>query len=141
MTSQYRNDMKFERAVAGFMDRNFYIPKFGDAFTRTDDFATQMRGVDLRIRIGSRFLAIDEKAKEANYRGPVGFEMTLMKNGEEREGWFGGSWSKADVIATIFPASDEKYPKTAEAIRSAQVLWTVKARLKAWVESLGVSMA
>lgn len=40
MTTQYKKDMKFERAVAQFMDRNFYKPKFGKAFTRCDDFAT-----------------------------------------------------------------------------------------------------
>ena len=40
MTTQYKNDMKFERAVAQFMDRNFYVQKFGDAFKRCDDFAT-----------------------------------------------------------------------------------------------------
>ena len=40
MTEQYRNDMKFERAVALFMDRNFYIPKFSEAFKRRDDFTT-----------------------------------------------------------------------------------------------------
>ena len=105
MTEQYRNDMKFERAVARFMDVNFYVPKFGKAFTRRDDFTTQMNGIDLHIEIGGRQIAFDEKAKEANYFGPVGFEMTLIKYGEEREGWFGGAWAKADIIATLTPRS------------------------------------
>lgn len=93
MTEQYKSDMKFERAVAEFMDRNFYVPKFGEAFRRADDYATQMRGVDLLIDINGKTVSLDEKAKEANYRGPVGFEMTLIKYGVEREGWFGGTWA------------------------------------------------
>lgn len=85
------------------MDRNFYAPRFGKAFRRTDDYATQMRGVDFCLEIEGKQVAFDEKAKEANYGGPVGFEMTLAKDGEEREGWFGGSWAQAEIIATITP--------------------------------------
>lgn len=123
------------------MDRNFYVPKFGKAFRRTDDYATQMRGVDFYLDVDGKRVAFDEKAKEANYGGPVGFEMTLVKDGEEREGWFGGSWAEADVIATITPAAPAKYPTDPDAIGSAEVLWTVKSRLKAWVESHGRTMA
>ena len=122
------------------MDRNFYVPKFGKAFRRTDDFATQMRGVDFYLDMHGKQVAFDEKAKEANYGGPVGFEMTLVKNGEEREGWFGGSWAQAEIIATITPKAATKYPKDPDAIGSAEVFWTSKARLKAWVESRGRTM-
>lgn len=52
-----------------------------------------MNGIDLHLEIGGREISFDEKAKESNYFGPVGFEMTLIKRGEEREGWFGGTWA------------------------------------------------
>lgn len=47
----------------------------------------------------------DEKLKVKRclnqvYRWP-GFEMSLLLNGETREGWFGGSWARADWYATI----------------------------------------
>ena len=122
------------------MDREFYVPRFGKAFRRTDDLATQMRGVDFYLEIGGRSVAFDEKAKEANYAGPVGFEMTLEKDGEEREGWFGGSWAEAEVIATITPEAATRYPKDPGAIGSAEVFWTSKKKLKAWAESFGRAM-
>jgi len=64
-----------------------------------------MNGIDLHIEIGGKTVTFDEKAKEANYFGPVGFEMTLIKYGVEREGWFGGTWAKADIIATLTPSA------------------------------------
>ncbi|MBR6626200.1 MAG: hypothetical protein IKL01_08370 [Mailhella sp.] len=92
-----------------------------------------MNGVDLRIEIGGRAVMFDEKAKQAGYFGPVGFEMTLVKNGAVREGWFGGTWARADVIATLTPEAREKYPTDPDAIKSVRALWTVKKTLRRWV--------
>ena len=43
--------------------------------------------------------------------------MTLIKYGEEREGWFGGTWAKADIIATLTPSAQEKYPTDPNVIK------------------------
>lgn len=90
-------DYELERVCAEYLDRHFW-PTLGAGFRRYADRAHQLNGVDLSLTTkDGNVLWFDEKFKVKGclnevYRWP-GFEMSLLLDGRERDGWFGGTWA------------------------------------------------
>lgn len=92
--STRQDDVKLERLASEWLDRYFWRRVFNNKFERCMDRERQLKGIDLVL---NGRIKVDEKLKIKGclnrvYRWP-GFEMSLMLNGEVREGWFGGSWA------------------------------------------------
>lgn len=85
----FNSDLKQETLLAQYLDAIYYGKNI--EFERICDLNQQHRGIDLIIKNNSEQYYIDEKAQlhYLNKDLPTfTFELSYLKNGERKEGWF-----------------------------------------------------
>jgi hypothetical protein len=143
----YSIDKRAEKELGVFLDKYFYPrlrEKYGyDWFKRIWTREEQIHGIDVVASIKGRECAIDEKASLRYMKSELrtfAFELSFMKNGEERTGWFLNNQMRTQCYAIMYPKSEKSIEDIgAEDFESVEVLTIPVKRMWEYLGALGIT--
>ncbi len=142
MRSAFRKDLHSENLLRPYLDRCYAAHGIGvQRYARTDD---QLRGMDVRLTKDGRSFIVDEKA-QLHYinrsLSTFALELSLMKDGTERVGWFLDTTKRTQVYAFIFDirvhAPVERLQQPSD-IASATIVLVNRERLQSSLDHVGL---
>lgn len=142
MRSAFRKDLHSENLLRPYLDRCYAAHGIGvERYARTDD---QLRGMDVRLTKDGRSFIVDEKA-QLHYinrsLSTFALELSLMKDGTERVGWFLDTSKRTEVYAFIFDirvhAPEERLQHPGD-IASATIVLVNRERLQRTLAHVGL---
>lgn len=105
MKSEFDNDIKGENVVVEFLEKYFYSNFNFETYHRFVDKDMQNKGVDLKFSTKQKEYIVDEKAaiRYPNGLPTFAFELTYIKDGKVKEGWFYDNTKETNHYILIWP--------------------------------------
>lgn len=124
--NSFENDLIGEAVVIDFLEKYFYSHIDFKSYERINNLDKQHQGIDLVFSTETREYIVDEKSAMHYPRGlpTFAFELTYLKNGSIREGWFYDDKKLTEYYLLIWPIREDVPPKEmkVEHIHSAEIM-------------------
>jgi hypothetical protein len=101
----FHEDLKGEQALAEFLEAFLYSKLDIQDFHRNTDRVNQFRGIDVSFTFRGNVYVIDEKAN-LHYADGIptfAFELSYIKNGRRKPGWFFDDSKMTDYYLVAWP--------------------------------------
>ena len=146
MRSRMSSDMGAEAQLAAFLDEHFYpwlSKRYGyDCITRVDELELQYKGIDVITYANGRISYVDEKAQLYYMQDPLptfAFELSFLRAGEERLGWFINDELMTETYLLLFPRSDVDVSKVTKTdFKSVEAIALSKKKLREYLSDRGL---
>lgn len=126
MKSEFENDVKGEEVVATFLEKYFYKKLPLRNYHRNKDMTNQNKGIDLEFITKKGHYVVDEKAaiRYPNGLKTFAFEISYVKDGVIKEGWFFDDTKETSHYILIWPIRKDIPPEKLkiEDIYSAELM-------------------